>query len=80
MSVYSEAVYRGVARLNIELESRIEREMLPIGWRSFCGVVVDVLDCDIIVSEFELLSYYFVHFWTNALAKGMDLLILLAIG
>ena len=31
------------------------------------GVRVNVLDCDIIVSEFELQSHYEVYFGTNAL-------------
>ena len=31
------------------------------------GVVANVLDCDIIVSEFELLLH--IHFWTNILGK-----------
>ena len=26
----------------------------------------DMLDCDIVVSEFELQSCYYVHIWTNA--------------
>ena len=30
------------------------------------GVMVNVLDCDCIVSEFELQSRYYVHFRTNA--------------
>ena len=29
------------------------------------GVVTNLLDCDIIVSEFELQSHTYVHFWTN---------------
>ena len=43
---------------------------LTIKWRSY-GIV----DCDIVVSEFELQSYYDVHFQTNALRKGMERLI-----
>ena len=35
------------------------------------GVVVNVLDCDIVVSEFELQLRYYVQFWTNNLGKGM---------
>ena len=30
------------------------------------------LDSDIVVSEFELQSRYYIHFWTNALAKSMN--------
>ena len=30
---------------------------------SECGVVANVLDCDIVVSDFEFQSRYYVHFW-----------------
>ena len=40
-------------------------------WRP-CGVVVNVLDFDTVVNKFELQSRYKVHFWTNALGKGMN--------
>ena len=40
-----------------------------------CGVVAKVLDCDIVVSEFELLSRYRVHFRSNNIGKSMNLLI-----
>ena len=36
------------------------------------GVVVNVLDCDIVVSEFELQSRYHVHIRINALGKDMN--------
>lgn len=37
------------------------------------GIVISALDCDIIVSEFEHQSdYYVVHFQTNTLRKGMN--------
>ena len=39
-------------------------------------VVANVLDCDIVVSEFELQSRYYVHFQTNTLSKGIKLLII----
>ena len=38
------------------------------------GVAVNVLDCDIVVSEFELKSRFSVHFQTNALGEGKNLL------
>ena len=44
------------------------------------GVMVKALDCRIAVSEFELQLRYYVHFRTNTLGKGMNLLILLAMG
>ena len=37
--------------------------------------MVNVLDYDIVVSEFELQSCYCAQFGTNTLGKGMDLLI-----
>ena len=42
------------------------------------GVMVKMLDCGIVLSEFELQSLYYVHFRTNALGKGMKPLILSA--
>ena len=36
------------------------------------GVVAKVLDCDIVRSEFELQSRYYVHFRTNTLGKSMN--------
>ena len=35
-------------------------------------VVVNVLDCDIVVSEFKLQSRYYVHFRANNLMKDMN--------
>ena len=39
------------------------------------SVVANELDCLIVVSEFELKTRYHVHFQTNTLGKGMNLLI-----
>ena len=44
------------------------------------GVVANVLDCDIILSEFEHQSHNYVHFRTNTLGKGINPLIPPAIG
>ena len=44
------------------------------------GVKVKEMDCRIIVSEFELQSCCYVHFQKNALGKGMNPLILPAMG
>ena len=38
------------------------------------GVVANALDCDIVVSQFELESGYYIHFRCNTLRKGMNLL------
>ena len=42
--------------------------------------MVKALDPGIVVNEFEIQSLYYVHFRTNTLGKGMDLLIFLAMG
>ena len=39
-----------------------------------------VVDCGIVVSEFELQSLHYIHFRTNTLGKGMNPLILPAMG
>ena len=36
------------------------------------GVVVNMLDCDIIASKFELQSWYYIHFQTNTYGKSTD--------
>ena len=37
-----------------------------------------MIDCNLVVSEFELDLYNYVHIWTNALGKGMNSFILQA--
>ena len=44
------------------------------------GVMVKVMDSGIVESEFEFKSRYYVHFRTNTLEKGMNPLILPAMG
>ena len=44
------------------------------------GVMVKVMDCGIVVSEFVLQSCYYVHFRANTLGKGMNPLILPTMG
>ena len=44
------------------------------------GVMVKAMDCGIVVSELVLQSRYYVHFRANTLGKGMNLLILPAMG
>ena len=44
------------------------------------GVVVNMLNCDIRVKEFEFLSYYYVRFLINTIGKGMNSLILPGMG
>ena len=35
-------------------------------------VVVNMLDCNIVVSEFEFKLRYYIHFWTNTLKKDIE--------
>ena len=44
------------------------------------GVMVKVMDCRIVVCEFVLQSRYYVHFRATTLGKGINLLILPAMG
>ena len=44
------------------------------------GVMVKAMDCGIVVSEFVLQSRYYIHFRVNTLGKGMNPLILPAMG
>ena len=44
------------------------------------GVMVKAMDCVIVVREFVLQSRYYVHFRANTLGKGMNPLILPAMG
>ena len=45
-----------------------------------CGVMVKAMDCGIVVREFVIQSHYYVHFRANTLGKGMNPLILPAMG
>ena len=40
-----------------------------------CGITANILDCTIIVSWFKLQLHSCIHYWTNALGKGMNSLI-----
>ena len=42
--------------------------------------MVNVLDCGIVVIEFELHSYSYIHFWIDTFGKGMNPFIFLALG
>ena len=44
------------------------------------GVMVKAMDCGIVVREFVLQSRFYVHFPANTLGKGMNPLILPAMG
>ena len=47
----------------------------PFAYGSLRSVVANVLDCDIVVRVFQLQLRYYIHFLTNTLGKGMNLLI-----
>ena len=51
-----------------------------VQWEYPRGVMVKAMDCGIVVSEFVLQSHYYVHFRVNTLGKGMNPLILPAMG
>ena len=42
--------------------------------------VVNVLDCDTIVSEFKLQLFCCIHFWENTLKKGVNICNIMAKG
>ena len=44
------------------------------------GVVAKVLNCNLIVSKFKLKSFNCIYIWTNTLGKGINLIILRAMG
>ena len=44
------------------------------------GVMVKAVDCGIVVREFVLQSCYYIHFRANTLGKGLNPLILPAMG
>ena len=49
-------------------------------WGCPRGIMVKAMDCGIVVREFVLQSRYYVHFQANTLGKGMNPLILPAMG
>ena len=60
--------------------SFIYSDHLGICWGCPRGVMVKAMDCGIVVCEFVLQSRYYVHFRANTLGKGMNPLILPAMG
>ena len=53
------------------LEMKSEQVSSNVSGRTLCGVMVNLLERGILVSEFELQS----RFWTNIFGKAIDLLI-----
>ena len=62
------------------LETRGDLQFLGFLWGCPRGVLVKAMDCGILVSEFVFQSRYYVHFRANILGKGMNPLILPAMG
>ena len=50
-------------------------EFVFITRRSPCNVVVNILDGEIAVIEFEPQLRYYVHFWTNTFGENMNSLL-----
>ena len=46
-------------------------------WVGSCGIVANVPDCNIVVSEFKLEELYYIHFHTYIFGKDMNTLIIL---
>ena len=61
-------------KIDIQRQSDLKFEGCPR------GVMVKAIDCGIVVSEFIFQSRYYVHFRANTLGKGMNHLILPAMG
>ena len=54
-----------------KIESTInEIPKFLVGW-GHRGVMVKVMDCEIVVGEFQLQSRYYVYFRVNTLGKGI---------
>ena len=62
------------------LDCDIVDSELQSRWGCPRGVMVKAMDCRIAESEFELQSRYYSHFRTNTPGKGMNPLILPAMG
>ena len=60
---------------------RLKLQMYETSFRG-CprGVMVKAMDCGIVERKFELQSRHYVHFRANTLGKGMNPLILPAMG
>ena len=60
--VYNAHFFAHSQYVSIDLNTNIGRGRRPSG----------IVDCNIVVSELELQSNYYVHFWTNNLGKVMN--------
>ena len=71
-----------LSRTKRQSSDNLIKRTLQYNKREGCprGVMVKAMDCGIVVREFVLQSHYYVHFRANTLGKGMNLLILPAMG
>ena len=66
---------------NLKIGVDVVDSDIPMSLRGCpCGVMVKAMDCGIVICEFVLQSHYYVHFLANTLGKGMNPLILPAMG
>ena len=56
-------------------ECRVPLHCHYFNGRSLCGIEANMLNWAIVVCKFKLQSCYNIHFWTDTLGKGMNLLI-----
>ena len=61
------------------IHSKLAKHKLT-NYAKACGVMAKAMDCGIVVCEFVLQSRYYVHFREYTLRKGMNPLILPAMG
>ena len=64
----------------IYLPTPLHKQDVTLSWGCPRGVMVKAMDCGIVVHEFILPSRYYVYFRANTLGKGMNPLILPAMG
>ena len=66
--------------LQIIIETAKFSQIILTGGGCPRGVMVKTMNCGIVEREFQLQSRYYVHFRANTLGKGMNPLILPAVG
>ena len=62
------------------VSGKVNSEFKPALRHCLRWVMFKMLDNEIVASEFEIQSPYYVDFWTNTSRKGMDILLLLDMG
>ena len=58
-------------KIDIHFEKNLQDK-----WKSSCDGKANMLDCKILVREFEFWSRYYIHFWTNTFGKDINSLVL----